>query len=391
MPGKNNKNLRHALDPHRVGCIRLARVLEMRPRAFERMVREMEASPTFLAVRPYVHVGLVVDATLDADGNSGRGRVLPVARYDDAATFRYTSAFFTRHYDFEAEELAKLAPPATSFLQQLRAVNSRNLLTAGMLRALGRLQQDFLKSCDPLALNALALGELADCINADRCCPVTADASRLSRLMRHLSLVLGNGQEISASALCPRSRELHRRYVDHVIRDEQAGLVQHATTVALSDEAIAQKVLEHFDVALSRRTVVNIRRELGIPCSRRRGANDGYMGATHGFSSLQPLSREVVRSAAPSVGGVYELHAHAPDARRAGTIYIGSAGDLRKRLLDHLRGAGTNTCLAADVTDGQVWFRYRHVAHRWRETERLVYRAFRETFGDRPACNRMSP
>lgn len=391
MSGKNNENPLHALDPHRVGCIRLARVLEMRPRAFERMVREMEASPAFLAVRPYVHVGQVVDSTLDADGQAGRGRALPVARFDKTAAFRYTSAFFTRHYDFEAEALSGFAPPAMSFLQQLRTINSRNLLTAGMLRALGRLQRDFLETCDPLALNTLVLGELADCINADRLCPITADASRLSRLMRYLALGMPDGLEILAPSLCPRPRELHRRYVDRVVRTEQAGLVQHADRVVLSDEAIAQKVLEHYGVALSRRTVANIRCELGIPCSRRRGENDGYMGATHGFSSLQPLSREVVRTAAPAVGGVYELHARAPDARQAGAIYIGSAGDLRKRLMDHLRGAGTNTCLAAHVADGRVWFRYRHVANRWRETERQVYRAFRETFGDRPACNRMSP
>lgn len=391
MSGKNNRALRHALDPHRVGCIRLARILEMRPRAYERLVRRMEASPAFSAVRPYVHVGQMMGETLDSGMAADRGRVRSVARCDNAAGFRYTSALFARHYDFEMDTLSRLMPPATSLLQQLRAVNSRNHLTTGLLRALARLQRDFLKTHDPLTLKALTLGELADQINADPCCPVTADASRLSRLMRHLSLVLKNGQVILASALCPRPRELHRHYVDRVIRDEQAKLAQHATTVALSDEAIALDVLERFGAVLSRRTVTNIRRELGIPCSRGRGMSEGYMGATHGFSTLQPLSREVVRSAAPTVGGVYELHACANDTRRAGAIYIGSAGDLRKRLLDHLRGAGTNACLAAHITDGRVWFRYRHVAHRWREAEKQVYRAFQDTFGERPACNRMSP
>lgn len=391
MSGKNNKNSRHALDPHRVGCIRLARALEMRPRAFERMVREMEVSPAFVAVRPYVHVGQVMETTLAASGRADRGRAPPIAWFERTGAFRYTSEFFTRHYGFETKALSGLGPAVGSLLQQMRTINSRNLLTISLLRALGRLQRAFLETRDPLALKALALDELAAGINADALCPIAADASRLSRLMRHLTLGLADGEVVMAPTLCPRPRELHRRYVDSVVRAEQTALLEHANTDALSDDAIAQAVLERYGMVLSRRTVANVRRDLGIPCSRRRGANDGYLGATHGFSPLQLLAREVVRTAAPAVGGVYELHARGPDARRAGVIYIGSAGDLRKRLMDHLRGAGTNTCLAAHVADGRVWFRYRPVVHRWRETERQVYRAFRESFGDRPACNRMSP
>ncbi|WP_172600321.1 hypothetical protein [Sulfurivermis fontis] len=332
-----------------------------------------------------------METTLAANGRAGRGRALPVAWSDGAAAFQFTSAFYTRHYGFQTEVLTSLDPSAAGLLQQMRAINSRNLLTVSLLRTLGRLQRAFLETRDPLTLNALALDELAVGINADPRCPIMADASRLSRLMRHLALGLADGEVVMASALCPRPRELHRRYVDSVVRTEQTALLEHVGTSALSDDAIAMAVLERFGMALSRRTVANVRRDLGIPCSRQRGANDGYLGATHGFSPLHPLAREVVHTAAPTVGGVYELHARGPDARRAGVIYIGSAGDLRKRLMDHLRGAGTNTCLAAHIADGRVWFRYRQVVHRWRETERQVYRAFRESFGDRPACNRMSP
>jgi len=128
MSGKNNKNSRHALDPHRVGCIRLARALELRPRAFERMVREMEDSPAFVAVRPYVHVGQVMETTLAANGRAGRGRALPVAWFDEAAAFRDTSVFLDRRYGFETEVLSSLAPPATDLLQQMPVINSCNLL-----------------------------------------------------------------------------------------------------------------------------------------------------------------------------------------------------------------------------------------------------------------------
>lgn len=130
MSGKNNKNSQHALDPHRVGCIRLTRVLEMRPRALEQMVREMEDSPAFVAVRPCVHVGQVMETTLAAGGRAGRGRALPVAWFDEAAAFLDTSVFLGRRYGFETEVSSSLAPPAAGFFQQMWVIHSRNLLTA---------------------------------------------------------------------------------------------------------------------------------------------------------------------------------------------------------------------------------------------------------------------
>lgn len=391
MYGKNNNNSWHALDPHRVGCIRFARALELRPRAFARNVRDMEASPAFAAVRPYVHVGQVIGTSTVVSDWAGRGRMVPVAWFDQGTAFHFTSEPFARHYGFDAVLLSDLDPTQMGLLQQMRVVNSRNLLTASLLRTLAILQRPFLQTGDPLLLRAVVLDGLAAGINADPRCPIMADASRVSRLMRHLWLGLAEGEVVAASALSPRPRELYRRYVDSVLRAEQADIHGHRRMEAFTDEGIAEAVLERFGVSLSRRTVANVRADLGIPCGRRRGENSGYRGVTHGFSSLQPLERGTVRSAAPTVGGVYELHARGLAAGAADVIYIGSAGDLRKRLMDHLRGGGTNTCLASHIADGQVWFRYRPVMRRWRDTERLVYRAFRETFGDRPACNRMSP
>lgn len=47
-----------------------------------------------------------------------------------------------------------------------------------------------------------------------------------------------------------------------------------------------------------------------------------------------------------------------------GVVYIGSAGDLRKRLGDHLRGSSDNTLLYRHVADGAARVRfYKAVNH----------------------------
>ena len=72
-------------------------------------------------------------------------------------------------------------------------------------------------------------------------------------------------------------------------------------------------------------------------------------------------------------------------------VYIGSTGDLRKRLGDHLRGSSDNVLLYHHLADGAARVRFRLISEGWRWAERDLYRVFCETFGMPPLCNRMSP
>ncbi|MEJ0045633.1 MAG: GIY-YIG nuclease family protein [Rhodospirillales bacterium] len=76
---------------------------------------------------------------------------------------------------------------------------------------------------------------------------------------------------------------------------------------------------------------------------------------------------------------------------RPGVIYIGSSGDLRKRLGDHLRGNSDNMLLYSQIADGAARVRYCLISEAWRTAERKLYEVFCDTFGAPPPCNRMSP
>ena len=173
----------------------------------------------------------------------------------------------------------------------------------------------------------------------------------------------------------------------------------------LTDEAIAAILERDHGLPLSRRTVTNIRHDLGIPDRRHRSHRMNYLVATAGFSALVPLTPQTLRIAVPAYPGVYEIRAAFASGlggdegwvekrvRSEGysAVYIGSARDLRKRLVDHLRGSSSNALLYRHIAEGVARVRFRPISEGWRRVERELYQVFCETFGAPPLCNRMSP
>jgi len=183
----------------------------------------------------------------------------------------------------------------------------------------------------------------------------------------------------------------------------------------LTDEAIAGIIEREYGIRLLRRTVANIRHDLAIPDYKSRSRRANYLAATEGFSALVPLTPQALRIMVPAQPGVYEIRVafdsslagekeewlgksvppacvqHADRPGPHSVVYIGSAGDLRKRLGDHLRGNSGNALLHRHIAEGAARVRFRLISDGWRWVERELYRVFCETFGAPPLCNRMSP
>lgn len=68
-------------------------------------------------------------------------------------------------------------------------------------------------------------------------------------------------------------------------------------------------------------------------------------------------------------------------------FYLGSARDLRKRLLDHPGQGAKNRGIQAHVAERNVLFRFVCQKKGWREEERRIYNRFEGTFGEPPRCN----
>lgn len=102
-----------------------------------------------------------------------------------------------------------------------------------------------------------------------------------------------------------------------------------------------------------------------------------------------------MKNNAPTSPGLYELHL--TDGRieyPKGTsqiFYIGSAKNLRKRLLDHLSKSSKNNGIKRLIMEKSCVFRYLQVHKGWIREEKSFYNLFVTTFGAPPVCNHVSP
>lgn len=412
MQHHNNK-----IDAALLGKIVLARFLELPLRAVDRLVTREESSTGFAALRPWVTVGQLEGAQVAHDAaDPPQTQASPVLGEIREASrdlmFLYHRDSYAREYRFDEEGVNQLMScpdfPAerAGVLRRLRLINTRNRLTHALMQAVLASQVAYLRSGQGLALLPLTQAEISARLRSESNLSVVADPGRISRLVRGLSIALPNGKAVPLGGLFPKPRQVHCHFVDHVIKREKAWMLQGVLWEPLTDEAIAAILKREYGIRLSRRTVANIRHDLAIPDCRSRSQRMNYLAATEGFSTLVPLTPQALRTAVPAQPGVYEIRAalgspvseakegwlekSAPPGPHS-VVYIGSTGDLRKRLGDHLRGSSDNVLLYTHLAGGAARVRFRLISEGWRWAERDLYRVFCETFGTPPLCNRMSP
>ncbi|NMM14697.1 MAG: hypothetical protein HHJ17_14340 [Rhodoferax sp.] len=412
MQHPNNK-----IDADLLGKIVLARFLELPLRAVDRLVSRTESATGFTALRPWVTVGQLDGAQVAHDAaDTPQTQASPVLGEIREASrglmFLYHRDSYAREYRFDEEGVNHLMSgpdfprEQAGVLRRLRLINTRNRLTHALMQAVLASQAAYLRSGQGLALLPLTQAEISARLRSESNLSVVADPGRISRLVRGLSIALPNGKAVPLGGLFPKPRQVHCHFVDHVIKREKAWMLQGVLCEPLTDEAIAAILKREHGIRLSRRTVANIRHDLAIPDCRSRSQRMNYLAATEGFSTLVPLTPQALRTAVPAQPGVYEIRAalgspvseakegwlekSAPPGPHS-VVYIGSTGDLRKRLGDHLRGSSDNVLLYKHLADGAARVRFRLINEGWRWAERDLYRVFCETFGTPPLCNRMSP
>lgn len=408
MPNKKNNNL----DAATLGKIVLARFLTLPLRTYDRCVTKTESASKFSALAQWVKPSVLKNAWLDdseADMRTASPQTLGEIRLSKGLPiFVYHKRSFIREYLFNEIELKHLRDShslpreLTPTLHRLRLINSRNRLTNALIQALLDIQASYLISGDPLSLVPLPQVRMSRILTELNNLPMVADAGRLSRLIRVLSLRMIDGETLPLISLFPSRRQLHCYQIDSLIKREKTLILEKKIAHPLPDEAIAAHLKQQYGSSLSRRSIAAVRHRLDIPDWRRRGERKDYLVATEGFSPLLPLTPQALSTFVPSHSGVYEIRSTtniddwnlsetplSPDRTRI--VYIGSTRDLRKRLADHLRCNSGNASLSNCLAMGGAKLRFRVVGEDWRLEERRLYHSFCETFGAPPPCNRMSP
>jgi len=333
-----------------------------------------------------------------------------IARVGGEASFPiyYTAREFSVEYQINDEKLAsylnkpKLPEEETKdinrLLNKLRRINTRNLIIYKTLKGIVEHQRDYLASNNELNLKPMTRAKLArlisDSRDDSRSLGFTIDASRISRAIRKLSLVTPKGEEVPLRLLFASRRDMVKRCIRAIVSQEKKETGSGQTTKAYTDEELSHKINQEYGLLVTRREVGYCRKELGIlPYFQRNGYVYHTLAAN--FSQIYPFTASSVESNAPATPGVYEL---CLDSRGieyptgcCQTFYIGSAKNLKKRLLSHLNSSSKNGGIKGFIKERNCVFRYLWIARRWADEEKRFYNLFVSTYGDSPLCNHMSP
>jgi len=380
----------------------------------ESFIKKIESAPLFLRLTVArrdrsgapVRPGRLHDARFVESHGALAPRVAGVLRVGASGSqLLHRSQALVRQYLMEdgriAAEVGNAGLPEEQrsamlrLVHAMRLVNTRNRLSHAVLNAVVARQSAFLASLDARSLIPLRQVELAAALAAEADGAPGIDPSRMSRMVRSMSLLLPDRRELPLQDLFPGERSLIEAHLRDVLWVERKKVAAGKLTVPLADHALAESVRSRTGLRCSRRTVAYARKGLGIPCWRERARQGCYLTATENFAELYPLERTTVRTVVPRSPGVYELRlaegAIDYPLGACPVFYLGSARDLRKRLSDHLGRNARNRGIRAHVADRDVLFRFLRMRQGWRDEERRVYGRFAGTFGQPPRCNESRP
>ena len=143
---------------------------------------------------------------------------------------------------------------ARQLLKKLELINSRKDTLTQILQNIIDKQAGYLESGDLKSLLPFSQKELAE--------KIKLAPSSVSRAIRSKSIDTPWGQEIPLKHFFPRPKRFRKELLRQLLETDNE---------LSSDEAIQTKLWEKFGVAISRRSVANLRKELRLPAAQRKG------------------------------------------------------------------------------------------------------------------------
>lgn len=386
-------------NPALVGKIILARFLECSVKNFLAFVRNTEESPVFKRLVEFGAITfesqpVLTDPELKILANSGA-----VAFIDGSECLKYTAQEFCTKYETHRCVLEEFRKGTTivdihlidDILYKLKRINTRNLILHEMLMKIIEFQREYFVSGNEWSLKPLSRSMLAECIVQESGLPLV-DKTRVSRAARNLFIVMRGQKKVSLTFFFRSKKNIAKKAIQAIIAQEQKEMGSGKRIQAYTDERLKSILENNYGISSSRRQVACCRKELGLlPYPERSGYLYHAKAANH--SEIFPLTAASVVRHAPEISGVYELCTDKPivyPCGFSGIFYIGSAKNLRKRLLSHL-SSNRNGGVTRLLKERTCSFRFFKVTERWDIQEKQFYDRFLSTFGESPIFNRMSP
>jgi len=395
-----------------IGKIILADFLEYRLEKFINFVQAVEEQPLYkkLAREGTIIRRPLFDAKiLREESDIVRYGVGVLAKVKNSS-IHYTNEYLSIEYIVDHEKLRRIINDIklteeekkniSILLHKLRRINTRNQITHEILKRVVEYQRDHFESNggNEVDLKPLRRIELAKDISNSDCKEnsrgFVIDASRISRIIKGLSVITPQGRVISLKELFPTKRDMVKRYIKTLLNREEEEIYNNRRKMPYTDEELRIKLNDEYNLSITRREVAYCRKDLGIlPYTKRNGYV--YRSLLANFSKIYPFTILSVKNNAPVSPGVYELSLDGEMIEYPKScsriFYIGSGKNLKKRLLEHLGSNSKNGSIKKVVKKKRCVFRYLQVPQGWIREEKKLYNLFVKTYGDSPLCNHVSP
>ena len=389
-----------------IGKIILAEFLEYTLERFVNFIAGLEELPLYqkLSYEGIITRRYLPDAKIAREERFPSG-VIAEVKNDGSFSIHYSNAGFSIEYMVDNEKLQRIISGGklteedkkdiSRLLHKLRRINTRNLITHEVLKGILHCQRDYFESNNELGLKPLRRAELARAILKENSGGIVTDISRISRVIRGISIITPLGKEVALRSLFPTKRDVIKRRIRVLLSSEREDMYGGRLKVPYTDEQIRRKLSDEHNISITRREVAYCRKGLGILPYSKRVNSHGYPPLTVNFSPIYPFTIPSVKNNAPKCPGIYELRLdNAKIDYPKGSceiFYIGSGGNLRKRLFSHLSPSSGNGGINKFIQEKGCAFRYVQVPQGWEGQEKRFFNLFTDTFGDSPLCNRISP
>ncbi|QDQ88182.1 hypothetical protein FMZ60_11705 [Alcaligenaceae bacterium SJ-26] len=392
------------LAPHVLSAIDLARILSLPLDTYCKHVRQLERSAEYSACAHMIQkhsLTSLQETAPPASLPSCIGRLHPRGATVQVH-FLHPEAIRLYRIDAPPRQTRTADITQARLIRNLHLINSRNELTHALIRVLLTHQSSYLTSLNPADLQPLGLQDIVEAMQ-HQSGYTPPDVSRISRLLRTLSVISATGQDIPLRALLMQQHVRHEAQLKALIAEERLLLLNGAIVTPWSDSKLSQHLKNRHGILLTRRSIGALRQRLGIPDYRHRCDSLDYLSASHTLGPLLPLTPANLAKL-PEHPGVYEIwSAMTPGSNTSAQvnqnltkycnsmIYLGSSANIRARILSHTRGHSRNALLSALLLQGKAQIRFCVLDANWRHVERVLYQAYCSSFGMRPPCNRISP
>lgn len=276
---------------------------------------------------------------------------------------------------------------------KLRRISSRNELTHRIIKGIIEHQKKFLSTGNPIDLVPFSQIELSKWLNGKQ--SSKTDFSWVSRLVNGISVITPSGEERILKSFFLTQRDINKRLIKQLLDKENEDIETGMLKRPLTDNQIRAKLESEHGLSLSRQSVGQCRKDMGILPAKRRLSGYKYPPLSLNFSVLYSLTLEEVLRCAPSSPGIYELQLKCKEIEypnsKTQVIYIGSTRNIKKRLREHLGRNNKNSYIKNFLKKLGCSFRYIQFSKNWRKEEKKLYSLFTTTYGAPPKCNRVSP